>query len=96
MENSFLQLQNKYEAKFEGFGSIETAIQQRMETTNVFSMMAELYIPMAAGAAVKISTGADVKSGASMPDFDWRYRVPQAAIQQISDPRARFQPYLPF
>jgi hypothetical protein len=103
MRSNFLELQEALEAKFEHGPAIEMAIHQGLQTATVFSSFAELYIPLAAGAVVKMTTGADVNSAQAtmpnahmMPDFDWRYKVPAQSIKPMSDPRKRFSPYLPF
>jgi hypothetical protein len=104
MKNSFQALESAFEMKFEAQPIIESAMLHSMTTTNVFGQMAELYIPFAAGAAVKMSTGTAPNQqahgqqafGHSMPEFDWRYKVAAEAMLQPSDPRDRFKPFLPF
>lgn len=105
MKNSFQQLESAFEAKFEAHPAIEAAIVQNMVTTNMFGQMAQLFIPVAAGALVKMTTGTDVPQssgqpqqpfGHAMPDLDWRYKVAQSAMPQPEHPRDRFQPFIPF
>jgi hypothetical protein len=98
MENSFQKLQNNFESKFDAQHSIEIAITQGLTTANVFSGMAELYIPIAAGAAISMSTGNSAKQqqfGQNMPDFDWKHKVPEGSLVQPLHPRERFQPLIP-
>jgi hypothetical protein len=98
MENSFHKLLNNYEAKFDAQESIEIAIQQGLNTVTVYSGLAELYIPIAAQAALSMGIGSEMKQeplGQSMPDFDWKYKVPDGALVQPSHPRERFQPLIP-
>ena len=103
MQNSFMELQNNFEAKFDGGADIELVITQGLKTASVFSSFAELYIPVAVGAAVKMTTGSEVNQIrptsvpiAQMPEFDWRYKVSAETIKQSNNPRDRFMPFLPF
>ena len=101
MKNVFLEMQENFESKFDAQPAIEAAINLGLTSANVFGQFVELYIPMAAGAAVKMTTGSDTRSahnhfGQTMPDFDWRYRTPDTAFQTPSHPKDRFSPFIPF
>lgn len=100
-KNSFTELQQALEAQFETGPNLDNLlrVEQQVQTMHVFGQLAELFIPIAAGAAVTMTTGAEVKSAqaqTAMPDFAWRYKTPNTKTIQSSNARDRFQPFIPF
>jgi hypothetical protein len=103
-KNSFIALQNALEDQFNAQWLGESRVEQQVQALNVFGQMAELFIPMAAGAAVTMTTGASVEAKApvqhlnqaGMPDFAWRYKAASSQPNHADHPRDRFKPFLPF
>lgn len=93
MENSFNEMMSQHEANFDAQQRVELNVTESLNTITVASHLAELYIPIAAGAAVKITTGNDAEPKQpenSMPDFAWRYKAPNDDVR-AEDPRDRFK-----
>ncbi len=100
-KNSFIELQEALEARYEANFDPRNLMQleQQVQTMHVFGQLAELFIPIAAGAAVTMATGSDVKvapAHTDLPDFEWRYKTLKEETSQANHPRDRFQPLIPY